>query len=209
MDIFWLSILGGVVSLDTSYILQAGFSQPIILSTLLGLIYNAPHIAIKVGIILQFMLLNKAVGEMVLLPEMPVVTILSVFWCIKYETTNLFLCLAVFVISLLLGKIYRHIVLELRKFNKLFVYLAEKLILSDKAHLTPFLLHFSNIIFFIFTALFLLVCLYFGDFIVKGMNKLPIPIKLGEEFVCDILLLLGLIASLRMFAGIKGKMIIK
>jgi mannose/fructose/N-acetylgalactosamine-specific phosphotransferase system component IIC len=206
MDILWLSILGGIMSLETSYVLQMGFSQPIVLSTILGLIYNAPYIAIKVGVVLQFLLLNKAFGEVVLLPETPVVTILSAFWCIKYKTTNLFLCLAVFVISLLLGRIYRHIVLELRKFNKFFVYRAEKFIQEDKIHLTPILLFSSNAIFFLTTVVYLLICLYFGDFIVKRIYELPIYIKLEEQFVCDVLLLLGLTVALKMFIGVKRKM---
>ena len=132
MDILPISLVGGLLALDTTAVMQVLISQPLVSGTILGWLLGDVTLGLHIGILLQFLWLNQLPVGAAKIPEGNLASVIAVILVFRLEmfldAKYNMLILAVILYTLFISYIGTLLITQLRKWNILFLDRVSKLL---------------------------------------------------------------------------------
>jgi len=132
MDLLPISLVGSLLALDTTAVMQVLISQPLVSGTILGWLLGDVTLGLHIGVLLQFLWLNQLPVGAAKIPEGNLASVIAVILVFRLDMFVVakynMLILAVILYTLLISYIGTLLITQLRKWNILFLDRVSKLL---------------------------------------------------------------------------------
>lgn len=179
-DLFYPSLIGSLLALDTTAVLQILISQPIVTGAILGWLLGDVSLGLHIGLLLQLLWLNQMPVGAAKIPEGNLASIIGVilFFRLEHLSVNYqnILVLLVVLYALLIGFVGVYLITMLRNWNGKLLGVAVESLGKGRAHVLGRISITALAIHFIMLLAVIMGSVLTGQFILENIIRL-LPAK--------------------------------